>query len=159
MAEITTDQVWAEIEKQMFAVVGMVTARNEARTIGIVYKVHERKLYFDTVKSAWKTRHMAQNSHVSVTILIPKRILLLPWIPIPPATITFAGEARILEGEAVPTHVHKALNEGLEKPDAEKVPSATIEITPTGDFVTYGVGVSTLEMRDTVKARGRAAVA
>jgi hypothetical protein len=36
MAELTSSQVWAEIEKQMFAVLGMVTAKNEARTAGVV---------------------------------------------------------------------------------------------------------------------------
>lgn len=159
MAEITTEQVWAEIENQMFAVVGMVTARNQARTTGIVYKVHQRKLYFATVKSAWKTRHIAQNPHVSLTILIPKRIFWLPWIPIPPATITFAGEARILDNEAVPAHIEQALNAGLKQPDAEAVPSATVEVTPRGDFITYGVGLPVIAMRDTEKARGRVAVA
>ncbi len=33
-----------------------------------------------------------------------------------------------------------------------------IEVTPVGEFVTYGVGVSLSEMRYPEKARGRAAV-
>jgi len=37
--------------------------------------------------------------------------------------------------------------------------SCLIEVTPQGEFVTYGVGVSLMEMRDPAKARGRAAVA
>ena len=53
MADLTTDQVWAEIEKNLFAVLGMVTAKNEARTTGIVYIVHERKLYIGTLKNAF----------------------------------------------------------------------------------------------------------
>ena len=35
--QLTTEQVWHAIEKELFAVVGMVTANNEARTIGVVY--------------------------------------------------------------------------------------------------------------------------
>jgi len=34
-----------------------------------------------------------------------------------------------------------------------------LEIRPAGHFVTYGVGVSLLDMRDPEKARGRAPVA
>jgi len=33
-----------------------------------------------------------------------------------------------------------------------------LEIRPTGHFVTYGVGVSLMDMRDPEKARGRAPV-
>ena len=51
MAHLTTDQVWTEIEKNLFAVLGMVTAKNEARTVGIVYTVHERELYISTRKT------------------------------------------------------------------------------------------------------------
>lgn len=74
MAQINSNQVWQEIEKQMFAILGMVTAKNEARTVGIVYVVNGRKLFISTQKSAWKTKHIAQNQHVSLTIPIHKRI-------------------------------------------------------------------------------------
>ena len=33
--------------------------------------------------------------------------------------------------------------------------SAVIEVEPVGDFITYGVGVSLMQMRDTELARGR----
>ncbi len=36
----STDLVWREIRKQMFAVLGFVAPRGEARTAGIVYAVH-----------------------------------------------------------------------------------------------------------------------
>jgi hypothetical protein len=36
--------------------------------------------------------------------------------------------------------------------------NSIIEIRPTGHFVTYGVGVSLLDMRDPKKARGRVPV-
>ncbi len=41
---------------------------------------------------------------------------------------------------------------------AESVPGSIVEITPIGDFVTYGIGVSLMTMRDQVAARGRAPV-
>ncbi len=159
MAELTTNQVWQEIEKQMFAVLGMVTTRQEARTVGIVYIVHQRKLYISTMKSAWKARHIAQNPHVSLTIPIAKRIPLLPWIKIPAVTITFSGSARLLEATAVPQPVIKKLFRGLEITPETSPPYAIIEVTPEKEFITYGVGVSLMTMRDTEMARGRTAVA
>ena len=36
--------------------------------------------------------------------------------------------------------------------------SCLIEIVPVGEFVTYGIGVRLMEMRDPNKARGRAPV-
>ncbi len=159
MAEITTEQVWQEIEKQLFAVLGMATARHEARTVGIVYAVYERKLYISSLKSAWKARHIARNPHVSLTIPIPKRIPLLPWIKIPAATITFPGLARVLEGTAVPQPIIQKLFRGLEITPESSPPYVVIEVTPEKEFVTYGVGVPLMTMRDTTKARGRTAVA
>ena len=74
--QLTSDQVWQAIEKELFAVLGMVTAQGEARTVGIVYIVRDRKLYIGTDQAAWKARHVAANPHVSITIPIAKRILL-----------------------------------------------------------------------------------
>ena len=156
MADLTTDQVWAEIEKSLFGVLGMVTAKNEARSAGIVYIVHERKLYISTRKDAWKTRHVAQNGHVSLTVTIAKRIALMPWIKIPAATITFSGTAKVLSPNDLDADVLKPLYRGLANDADLLAKSAIIEVEPMGDFVTYGVGVSLMQMRDTDLARGRA---
>ena len=78
--QLATEQVWQAIEKELFAVIGMVTANNEARTVGIVYVVRDRKLYIGTGKNSWKASHIAENPHVSLTIPISKRILFLPWM-------------------------------------------------------------------------------
>ena len=63
---------------------------------------------------------------------------------------------------------HVALNVTISKrvpfipwikiPDATIADNCMLEIRPSGDFVTYGVGVSLLDMRDPEKARGRAPV-
>ena len=34
--QLTAEQVWQAIEKELFAVLGMVTANQEARTVGVV---------------------------------------------------------------------------------------------------------------------------
>ena len=158
MAEVSTEQVWQEIEKQLFAVLGMVTASGEARTVGIVYIARDHTLYIASMKPAWKVRHIQQNPNVSMTILIPKRIPLIPWIKIPPATITFSGLAQVLDPEDVSSDIVQALFRGMETSPETSKPFAVIEVTPHKDFVTYGVGVSLMAMRDTENAGGRVAV-
>ena len=158
MADITTAQVWNEIKKEIFAVLGMVTAKGEARTVGIVYAVHAEKIYIATGLESWKVRHIQSNPNISITVPIAKRIPFLPWIKIPAATITFSGKAKILDPAVVGKDVLFSLLRGLEKDEEMLATMGVIEIVPVGEFVTYGVGVSLMEMRDTQKARGRVSV-
>ena len=158
-APLTTDQVWREIERNLFGVLGLVTAKGEARTVGIVYIVRSRKLYIGSLKSAWKVRHVAGNPHCSMTIPIAKRIPFLPWIKIPAATITFAGTARILDADTAGPEIRAALYRGMAEDAVKMETSCVIEMTPIGDFITYGIGMPMIQMRDPEKARGRAAVA
>ena len=96
MPTLTPEQVWTEIDKNMFAVLGMVTARQEARTAGIVYMTRDHTLYIGSAKDAWKVKHVSANPNVSLTVAIPKSIPFMPWIKIPAATITFQGTATVL---------------------------------------------------------------
>lgn len=155
---VTTDLVWQEIEKQIFAVLGMVTAKNEARTVGIVYIVDDHKLYIGSDLNAWKVRHITQNPNVNLTIPIHKRIIFMPWIKIPAATITFSGKAVIKGVGDISPHVITALYHGMEVDEAFKQKTAVIEITPIKEFMTYGVGVSLMDMRTPQKARRRVSV-
>jgi len=52
-ASITTELVWAEIEKRLFAVLSYVTPKAEARSAGIVYIVRGRKLYMRARSDSW----------------------------------------------------------------------------------------------------------
>jgi hypothetical protein len=157
--QLSSGQVWQVIEKELFAVIGMVTARQEARTVGVVYVVREGKLYIGTGKETWKARHIAANPQVSITIPIAKRIPLMPWVKIPAATITFSGVARVLPAAETSPDLLRAIFRGMADDEARVTESCLIEVTPEGDFVTYGVGVSLMQMRDPAQARGRAAVA
>ncbi len=157
--KLSTEQVWQEMEKQPFAVIGMVTAKNEARTIGIVYIVRNRKLYIASQKETWKVRHIAQNPHVSLTVTIPKRIPLLSWIKIPAATITFSGRATVHDLDEIEDGILNDLMRGMETDPEYRNISCVIEVQPVRDFVTYGVGVPLMAMREPEKARGRAPVA
>lgn len=156
--QLTTEQVWLAIEKELFAVLGMVTAKQEARTVGVVYVVAERRLYIGTGRDAWKVKHVAANPHVSVTIPIAKRIPLMPWFKIPAATITFCGTARVLDAGEAPPELLRAVFRGLADNEELVAGSCLIEVTPEKEFITYGVGVSLMQMRDTKKARGRVPV-
>ena len=111
-----------------------------------------------TGRDTWKARHMAANPHVSVTIPIAKRVPIMPWLKIPQATITFQGTARVYPAaEASPELLRAILQHKVD--DREMLASSCIvEITPVGEFVTYGVGVRLMDMREPDKARGRAPV-
>lgn len=157
--QLTTDEVWQEIEANLFAVLGMVTPTYEARTVGIVYVVDDHKLYIGTDKAAWKAKHIARNPHVSLTIPLAKRIPFLPWIKIPAATITFSGVASVLEHHDVKADVLQKLYRDVAKDEKALAESCVIEVVPQEDFITYGVGIPLMQMRFPEKARGRVAVA
>lgn len=156
--DLTSQQVWNELKKEIFAVLGMVTPKGEARTIGIVYIMHDQKLYIATGKDSWKARHIQRNPHVSLTVPISKRIPFLPWIKIPAATITFSGIANVLKPQSLGQDVLHALLQGAEQDTAKLADMIVLEIQPQGEFVTYGIGIPLAEMRFPEKARGRAPV-
>lgn len=157
MADLTTDDVWRVIEKQNFMVVGMVSARGQARTAGVMPFTADRTLWFTTNDDEWKAKHIASNPEVSVTVAIPKRVPLMPWIKVPAATITFCGVAEVLPATRMPATARAALTKGLElSDDGSRGTLLGIGVRPVGDFITYGVGVPVIKMRDTEAARGRA---
>jgi predicted pyridoxine 5'-phosphate oxidase superfamily flavin-nucleotide-binding protein len=157
-ATLTTDQVWREVEKEFFAVLGAVTARGEPRTVGIGYVVRDRRLYIASDRSAWKVRHIRGNPNVSLTVTIPKRLPFLPWIKIPAATITFQGEAVVHGLDEVPEEIPRTLLKDLKMDPAEMAETCILEVRPRGRFLTYGVGVSLSTMRVPEEATGQAPV-
>lgn len=157
--QLDSSVVWHTLEKELFAVLGMVNAQGEARTVGIVYVTHEKKIYIASGKTTWKMRHVSANPNVSLTVTISKSIPLMPFIKIPAATITFSGKARVLDAADVSGAVISLLLRGLDPESDEVKNMAIMEIEPIGDFVTYGIGVPMMTMRHPEEARGRAPVA
>jgi len=155
---LESSEVWKVMEKQIFGVLGMVNAKGEARTVGIVYHARDKKVFIATDKETWKTRHVQGNPHVSMTMVIPKRIPFLPFIKIPSATITFSGVAEVMPAEDAAEDVRRALLRGLADDDELVKTMCIIEVEPQGDFITYGIGVPLMSMRYPEKARGRAPV-
>lgn len=165
--QLTADQVWAVLEKEMFGVLGMVNAAGEARTVGIVFIIRNRKLYISSGKDAWKVRYVRDNPAVSMTVPIVKRVPLMPWIKIPPATITFQGRGRVLDPLKMPADmpgtlpqeiIAAALGADVAADESRLALVSILEVVPEGEFVTYGVGISLSDMRYPEKARGRAPV-
>ena len=152
--QLTSASVWSEVERNNFAVLGMVTARHQARTVGIVYVVDDRRLYIGAGRDQWKVKHITQNGDVSMTIPIAKRVPLMPWVKIPAATITFSGTAQVLEDH----QLDEPLFEQLHRHDAERSGWRAIEVTPHGHFITYGIGVSLWTMQSPDRSRARVPV-
>ncbi len=158
-ASITTELVWSEIEKQLFAVLSYVTPKAEARSAGIVYIVRDRKLYLRASTDSWKAKHIRLNPRVALNVTIPKRVPFMPWIKIPAATIALHGAARVIAAKDADPGAIQALTRAMPDHSDPVAQISIIEVEPTGHFVTYGVGVPLLAMRDPKKARGRVSVA
>ncbi len=128
---LTSEEVWQALAKASFAVLGYVTPLGEPRSSGVVYKSVGRRLY----------------------VAVGGGILSLV-LPIPPATVSFHASA-IVHPAGSPK-VRSVLKElGSLIPTERQASGSIIEIVPEGAFVTYGLGVSLMKMRDPAAARGR----
>lgn len=154
----TTEKVWDAINKELFAVLSMVTGEGESRSVGIVYIVQDQKLYIGTGTKSWKAKHIKNNKNVSMTIPIPKRIPLLPWIKIPQATISFSGTARVFPALGADGELLRAVYRHFADDQELLAENSLIEVTPQDDFITYGIGIPLMKMMKPELARGRAPV-
>ncbi len=157
-APVTTDLVWSVVEKHVFAVLAYVTPAGEARSAGIVYVVDDHTFYISTGRATWKARHIRANPNVSLTITIPKRLPFFPFLQIPSAVATCQGTAEILGVENVDPSIVQRIYRGMEVTEQIRADTCVIKVTPTGDFVTYGIGIPMIRMRNPEQARGRAPV-
>ena len=82
----------------------------------------------------------------------------MPWIQVPQATIAFKGTARVIDAVDVDDSILDALGSATAHEGLSLEQLSIIEVTPAGHFITYGVGVTLLDMRDPKRARGRVAV-
>jgi hypothetical protein len=153
----TTEQVWEALDGSFFGVLAFVNRKGDPRTAGVCYAVGDRSLYVSSSKSMWKVRHITANPAVSMTVTIPKRVPFLPFIKIPPATVTFRGQAQILEVGDINPSVFERLPRGKERDPEVIEDTAIIRIIPRGDFVTFGIAMPITQMRKHEQAHGRAA--
>ncbi len=153
-AGLTSEQAWHAIDKASFAVLSEVTLGGEPRSSGVVYKTLRRRLYVAVAPDSWKAKHVAANGRVAVTVTVRRGGLLSLMVPIPPATISFHATATILPAGS-PQRRETLEELGSLLPPERRDAAAIIEIVPEGTFVTYGLGVPLLKMRDPVAARAR----
>ncbi len=151
---LTSEEVWQALAKASFAVLGYVTPLGEPRSSGVVYKSVGRRLYVAVAPDSWKAKHVAASGRVAVTVPVRRGGILSLVLPIPPATVSFHASA-IVHPAGSPK-VRSVLKElGSLIPTERQASGSIIEIVPEGAFVTYGLGVSLMKMRDPAAARGR----
>jgi len=156
-ARLTTEQVWHQVAKASFAVLGYVTPSGEPRSSGVVYKLIEGRLYVAVAPDSWKAKHVAASGRVAVTVPVRRGGILSLVAPIPPATISFHGAA-IVHPAGSP-EVRSAWKELASLVPAERRASAAvIEVVPEGEFLTYALGIPLRKMLDPAAAQARVPV-
>jgi hypothetical protein len=156
-ARLTTEQVWHQVAKASFAVLGYVTPSGEPRSSGVAYKIIDGRLYVAVAPDSWKAKHVAASRRVAVTVPVRRGGILSLVAPIPPATISFHGAA-IVHPAGSP-EVRSAWKELASLVPAERRTAAcVIEIVPEGQFLTYALGVPLRKMLDPAAAQARVSV-
>jgi hypothetical protein len=154
---LTSEEVWREVGKASFAILSYVTPAGEPRSSGVVYKTIGRRLYVAVAPWSWKARHVAGSGQAAVTVPVRRGGMLSLVAPIPPATISFHGTAVVYPADS--PEVGPLIEElGSLLPAERRTTASIIEIVPEGAFVTYGLGIPLMKMRDPVAARARVPV-
>ncbi len=157
IARLTSDEVWRALARASFAVVSHVTPGGEPRSSGVVYATAGQRLYLAVAPESWKARQIATGSQVAVTVPLRRGGPLALILPIPPATISFHATAIVHPAGSIKVdELPKALLSLL--PDERRDTACVIELIPRGQFLTFGVGVSLMDMRNPVIALARVPV-
>lgn len=155
---LSRETVWGEIAKASFAIVAYVTPAGEPRSSGVSFKSSGRRLYLAVDPDSWKAKHIAASGRVSVTVPVRRGGILTLLLPIPPATISFQATAVV--DPASPVEESPSLPRELASllPVDGRTLVRVIELVPEGEFLTYGIGVSLMAMKQPDVAQGRVAV-
>jgi hypothetical protein len=150
-----TQEVWRDLAKQSFAVVGHLNNDGEPRSSGVVYALVGHRMFVAVAPDSWKARALQTGDQVSVTVPVRRGGPLSLIFPIPPATISFHATVTVhpagsVTRSSLPTELRRLL------PETGDAPICILELTPAGRFLTYGVGVSLMAMRDPAVAVGHA---
>jgi hypothetical protein len=155
---LTDADVWHHITKASFAYVAHVTPTGEPRVSGVVFKSAGHRLYVATAPDSWKARHIEASGRVAVVVPVRRGGILALLLPIPPATISFQATAVVhaagpmIEGDSVPKELVSIT------PKERKALARVIELSPEGEFLTYGLGVSLTDMMRPTIAQARVPV-
>jgi len=154
VSHLIASQIWRALGKASFAVISYVTPAGEPRSSGVVYAMADRRMYVVVAADSWKARHISATGRVAVTVPVRRGGIMALLLPIPPATITFHAAATVYPAGPL---ADLPLPEQLTKlmPAERQQFCRVIEIQPAGHFVTYGIGVSLMQMRTPALARAR----
>ncbi len=145
-AHVSSEAVWRALAKGSFAIVSHVTAAGEPRSSGVMYALVDQRMYVAVAPDGWKAHAIATGQEVAVTVPVRRGGILALLTPIPPATISFHARAIVhAAGSLDLAVVSNELQSIL--PEARQASSCVLELTPEGRFLTYGIGVSLLDMR------------
>lgn len=153
---LTSDQVWAALDRASYAVLGYVNPAGEPRASGVMYATVGRRLHVATDPDSWKARSLADGDEVSVTVPIRRGGPLSLVAPIPPATI--ALHARVTVHPAGSVDVASVSKKLASYQPGERRTSCLLELVPEGDFLTYGLGVSLTDMTKPSRAQAHVPV-
>ena len=151
---LTPDRVWAALEKANYAVLSYVNPAGHPRASGVMYATADCRLCIATDPDSWKARSLATGDQVAVTVPIRRGGPLSLVAPIPPATIAFHARVTVQAATVVAT-VSKKL---ASYQPAERKISCVLELAPEGEFLTYGLGVSLVDMAKPSAAQAHMAV-
>ena len=154
---VTSRQVWSEVGKASFAIIGHVTPTGEPRSSGVVYAAARHRLYVAIAPDGWKARQIADGQEVAVTVPVRRGGVLSLVLPIPPATVSF--HARTIVHPAGPLNLTSASKKLKSLVPKERRAATVLELVPEGRFLTYGIGVSLKAMMDPVAARAHVPIA
>jgi hypothetical protein len=153
---VNSARVWAEVGKASFAIISYVTPSGEPRSSGIVYGVHDRHLYVAVAPDSWKARQIADGQQVAVTVPVRRGGFLTLLAPIPPATVSFHARAMVHPAGSLDIgSVSRKLESLLPK---DRRAATILELVPEGVFLTYGIGVSLIEMANPVTAKAHVSI-
>jgi hypothetical protein len=154
---VSCEAVWQALAKASFAVECHVNSAGEPRSSGVVYGIVDRRLYMAVATDGWKARQITTGQEVAITVPVRRGGILSLLVPIPPATITFRATATVHPAGSLDV---RSVSKELAKlvPEDRKESSVIIELVPEGRFLTYGIGVSLMDMRDPALARARVPV-
>ena len=142
----STESVWDEIGKASFAIVSYVTPAGEPRSSGVVYAAEGRHLYLAVAPDSWKARQITDSMQVAVTVPVRRGGVLSLLLPIPPATISFHAQAIVHPAGSL--DLSSASKKLLSLLPKDRRAATVLELVPEGTFLTYGIRVSLMEMRD-----------
>ena len=156
-SRITSAHIWRALARHSFGVLSHVNAAGEPRSSGVVYGLVGQRLYVAVAKDSWKARQLATGDEVSMTVPLRRGGLLALLFPIPPATISFHGHATVYPAGSMMASLPHELTRLL--PHDRRASSCIVELVPEGRFLTYGLGVSLMDMRKPELARAHVSVA